>query len=123
MNLKLFASMGALLGFLAVAFGAFGAHGLKTKVAPEMLIIFETGVRYQMYHALALLFIACLALNVTALSLNPVGWLWTAGTLIFSGSLYILVLTGVKTWGAVTPVGGLFLLIGWGLLFIKLIKL
>ncbi len=110
---RLFFALGASSGFLAVALGAFAAHGLKSRLTAELLATFETGVRYQMYHALALL-AAAWALTrwpgpVTAAS----GWLFVAGTLLFSGSLYALSLTGEKWLGAVTPVGGLAFLAGW----------
>lgn len=110
---RLFFALGAVSGFLAVALGAFAAHGLKSRLTAELLATFETGVRYQMYHALALL-AAGWALTrwpgpVTAAS----GWLFVAGTLLFSGSLYALSLTGEKWLGAVTPVGGLAFLAGW----------
>lgn len=110
---RLFFALGALSGFLAVALGAFAAHGLKSRLTAELLATFETGVRYQMYHALALLAAAWALARwpgpVTAAS----GWLFVAGTLLFSGSLYALSLTGEKWLGAVTPVGGLAFLAGW----------
>ena len=93
--------------FLAVGLGAFGAHALKARLSPEMLAVFETGVKYQVYHALALLLLAALR------GPSKAAWCFTAGIVIFSGSLYILALTGEKKWGAVTPVGGLLFLIGW----------
>lgn len=111
---KLFLGLASLSGFLGVALGAFGAHALKARLSPEMLTIFETGVRYQMYHCFALLAVGILASQLSSLrQLTTAGWLFVAGTLIFSGSLYILSLSGVKTWGAVTPLGGLCLLAGW----------
>ena len=93
--------------FLAVGLGAFGAHALKERLSPEMLTIFETGVRYQVYHALALLLLAALR------GPGKAAWCFTAGIVLFSGSLYILALTGVKKWGAVTPIGGVLFLAGW----------
>lgn len=122
MKLKMIAVIACALGFLVVALGAFGAHGLKSKIAAEMLVIFETGVRYQMYHVFALLFIVCLAQQVSGINLQLPAWLFIAGITIFSGSLYILALSGVRTWGAVTPVGGVLLLIGWFSLFWKILK-
>lgn len=104
---------GALLGFLAVGFGAFGAHALKAQLSPEMLTIFETAVRYQMYHALALLLLGLWSAQTHARSAQRTGVLFVLGIFIFSGSLYILTLSGVRTWGAVTPLGGLCLLIAW----------
>jgi uncharacterized membrane protein YgdD (TMEM256/DUF423 family) len=103
--------VGAILALLAVAFGAFGAHALREIVTPERLQTFETGVRYQMYHALALL-----VMSVLPLKHYRAAWLLLLGTIIFSGSLYLLVLTDVGILGAITPMGGLLQIIGWGLL-------
>ncbi|MFI5342761.1 MAG: DUF423 domain-containing protein [Chlamydiales bacterium] len=101
------------MGFISVAAGAFGAHALKHKLTQEMLAIFEVGARYQMYHALAIC-LAAWASTVTPGMLAPLsGWLFFAGTLIFSGSLYALALTDIKLLGAITPIGGVLLLIGW----------
>lgn len=122
MKMKFFACAAAAFGFLGVALGAFGAHGLKNKISAEMLAVFETGVRYQMYHVAALLFVVCLAQTARIQNLNLSAVLFLAGIMIFSGSLYILVFSGVKAWGAVTPVGGLCLLAGWAVLLFKLIK-
>lgn len=102
-----------VLGFLAVMFGAFGAHALKSEVTPERLAVFETGVRYQMYHALVLLCVSFLPVSFQSRFFRPSVVCFIAGTVIFSGSLYILVLSGVRAWGAVTPLGGLLLLAGW----------
>lgn len=111
-----FMTLGALSGFLAVAFGAFGAHGLRDRLTPEMLAVFEVGVRYQMYHALALIGVALTMQRWPSSALPAAGWCFAAGTLIFSGSLYVLTLTGMRWLGAVTPLGGLALLAGWALL-------
>jgi uncharacterized membrane protein YgdD (TMEM256/DUF423 family) len=110
---RLFVALGALSAFIAVAAGAFGAHGLKARLAPDLLAVFEVAVRYQMYHALAL-FVCAGALGKWpgTLALSA-GWLFVAGTLVFSGSLYALSLTGVRWLGAITPIGGLALLAGW----------
>ena len=103
----------ALAGFIGVALGAFAAHGLKTTLAPEMLSAFETGVRYQMYHAFAL-FAAAWGLARWQTRLFAVaGWLFVAGIVIFSGSLYLMAATGMRWLGAVTPIGGLAFLAGW----------
>jgi uncharacterized membrane protein YgdD (TMEM256/DUF423 family) len=110
---RLFFSMGAVSGFIGVALGAFGAHALKSRLAPDLLATFEVGVRYQMYHALALLAVGWAQTRWPGPVLNAGGWLFVAGTLLFSGSLYVLSLTGEKWLGAVTPVGGLALLGGW----------
>lgn len=101
------------LGFISVAAGAFGAHALKNRLSAEMLAIFEVGTRYQMYHALAM----CMAVGLAFLAPGQwalaSAWMFFVGTLIFSGSLYVLALTGVRSFGAITPIGGVFLLIGW----------
>ena len=110
---RIFLFLGAVLGFFGVACGAFGGHLLKERLAPEFLNIFEIGVRYQMYHALALLGLAWAFSRFGNGLLSAAGWLFLIGTLIFSGSLYALSLTGVKAWGAVTPLGGISLLAGW----------
>lgn len=100
-------------GFLAVLFGAFGAHALRNEVTPERLAVFETGVRYQMFHAIVLLCVSFLPPSFQSRFFKPSIVCFFTGTVIFSGSLYILVLSGVRAWGAVTPVGGLLLLAGW----------
>lgn len=107
----------AVAGFLAVGLGAFGAHGLRGRLSPDMLAVFETGVRYHMYHALALMLTAAVIGQLgQARLLVLAGWLFTAGIVLFSGSLYALALTGVTTLGAVTPIGGLAFLAGWACL-------
>ena len=110
---RLFAVVGGVSAFIAVAAGAFGAHALRTRLAPDLLAAFETGARYQMYHALALLLVAGAATRWSGPPVRAAGWLFVAGTVIFSGSLYLLALTGVRSFGAVTPLGGLALLAGW----------
>lgn len=111
-----FIGLGACLALVAVAAGAFGAHGLRARVDPAMLAVFETAARYQMYHALALLAVggACLVKPSRAAVLA--GWLFVAGIVVFSGSLYLLVLTGVRALGAITPIGGLAFMAGWACL-------
>jgi uncharacterized membrane protein YgdD (TMEM256/DUF423 family) len=104
---------GAVAGFLAVAMGAFAAHGLKARLTPEMLAVFETGARYQMYHALALLAVAWATTRWPGSLAVWAGWLFSAGTVIFSGSLYALAVTGLRWLGAITPLGGLCFLGGW----------
>ena len=115
---RTFLLIGALAGFLAVAFGAFGAHALRSRLSPEMLAVFETGVRYQMYHALALLLVATIIPRLGGWLVITSGWLFTAGIVLFSGSLYLLALTGVTVLGAITPIGGLAFLAGWACLAI-----
>jgi len=120
---RTFGLIGALLGFLGVALGAFGGHGLRGRLSPRDLEIYEVAVRYQMYHALALLLVALWigrALPSASSALSGAGWALTAGTILFSGSLYLLVLTGVRSLGALTPIGGFALLLGWALLGLAL---
>lgn len=104
---------GAFLGFLTVAFGAFGAHALKNKLSPDMLTVLEVGVRYQMYHALALILTALAYSLFPGVFLAWAGGLFVIGTLVFSFSLYTLALTGIRSIGAITPIGGVLLLFGW----------
>lgn len=113
---RTFAAIGAIYGFLGVAAGAFGAHALRTRVTADLLETFETGVRYQMYHALALLVVAVAYGRWTTPQAVWAGWLFVIGTAVFSGSLYVLALSGTRWWGAVTPIGGVCLLAGWGAL-------
>jgi uncharacterized membrane protein YgdD (TMEM256/DUF423 family) len=108
-----FAIAGALLAGLAVAVGAFGAHGLRGRLTPEALDAFETAARYQMYHALALLATAWVAERWPQPASALAGWLFLAGIVLFSGSLYALSLTGTRWLGAITPLGGVALLAGW----------
>jgi len=107
-----FARLGAALTFLGVALGAFGAHALKTRLAPEMLQAWATGVLYHLIHALAL-FALGLYMKTSGADVKITGWLFFAGILLFSGSLYALALTGIKPLGAITPLGGLCFLAGW----------
>jgi uncharacterized membrane protein YgdD (TMEM256/DUF423 family) len=104
---------GAILAAIGVGLGAFGAHGLRSRLTPELLAIFETGVRYHMNHALALLAVAWGAGRWKSPWIAAAGWCFLAGIVAFSGSLYILALTGVRAWGAVTPIGGLGFILGW----------
>lgn len=114
-SLRFFA-LGALFALVAVALGAFGAHGLRARVDPAMLAVFETAARYQMYHALGLLAVAWAVAVAPGRLASAAGWLFVAGILVFSGSLYALVLTGVRALGAITPFGGLAFIAGWGCL-------
>ncbi|BFM19301.1 DUF423 domain-containing protein [Gilvimarinus japonicus] len=113
---KLILSIAATYGFIAVALGAFAAHGLKGKLAPELLGAFQTGVQYQMYHALALLVVGLWLKQATrhnTVWLNSASGLFMLGTVLFSGSLYALTLTGIGFFGPITPLGGICLLLGW----------
>lgn len=113
MTHALMTRLGAGFMFLAVGLGAFGAHALKEKLGSDMLAIWETGVKYQVYHALALLLLAALR------GPSKAAWCFAAGIVLFSGSLYVLALTGVKKWGAVTPFGGILFLAGWLILLFQ----
>ena len=118
---RTFLLVAALAGFTGVALGAFGAHGLRARISPEMLAVFETGVRYQMYHAFALFGTGLLMARGSGRLLVSAGWLFIAGTLLFSGSLYALALSGVTVLGAITPLGGVAFLAGWACLAISTI--
>jgi uncharacterized membrane protein YgdD (TMEM256/DUF423 family) len=115
---KTFLLIGALAGFIAVAFGAFGAHALRGRLSPEMMAVFETAVRYQMYHALAILAVGLIIARMGGWLFQLAGWTFTIGIVLFSGSLYALVFTNVSVLGAITPLGGLAFLVGWAALII-----
>ncbi len=106
---RLFGTLGAVFGALGVAAGAFGAHALRNRLMPEMLAVFETGARYQMYHALAIILCGIVGAKTP-------GWIMQAGIVLFSGSLYALAVTGVRVFGAITPLGGLAFIAGWACL-------
>ncbi len=108
-----FVALGGLSGLIAVGAGAFGAHALRARLTPESLAVFETASRYQMYHALALIAAGWVAARWPGPLAGWTGWLFLAGTIVFSGSLYLLALTGVRWLGAITPLGGLCFLAGW----------
>jgi uncharacterized membrane protein YgdD (TMEM256/DUF423 family) len=110
---RLFFSLGAASAFVAVAAGAFGAHALRARLSPELLAVFETGARYQMYHALGLMAVAWAVTRWPGALPLWAGWLFVGGTVLFSGSLYALALSGVRALGAVTPLGGVAFLAGW----------
>ncbi len=119
---RIFLVLGALLAGIAVALGAFAAHGLAPRVTPERLQTFETGVRYQMYHALALLLTGWLLHQLGTSGLTLAGWCFLTGIVLFSGSLYILVLTDTPWLGALAPLGGAAFMLGWGWLAWELWK-
>ena len=118
---KNFQGIGAVLAGLAVALGAFGAHMLEGMVSADRLVTFETGVKYQMYHALALLLVGWI-MRSSGEALQAVGYCFLAGILIFSGSLYILVLTNTPWLGAITPIGGVAFIAGWCIWAVKSFK-
>ena len=110
---RTFFIMGALLGALGVAAGAFGAHALRARLTPEMLGVFETGVRYHLIHALALLSVSWASTRWPGAATSAAGWLFLGGTVLFSGSLYALTVSGVRSVGAITPLGGVAFIAGW----------
>jgi uncharacterized membrane protein YgdD (TMEM256/DUF423 family) len=110
---RLFFGLGAFSALVSVAAGAFGAHALRARLSPEYLAIFETAARYQMYHALGLMMVAWAATRWPRGLTQQAGWLFVIGTVLFSGSLYALALTGERWLGAITPLGGVAFLAGW----------
>ena len=110
---RTFLALGAVSAAISVAAGAFGAHALRAKLGPDLLAVFETGARYQMYHAFGLALAAWAAARFAGGAAAWAGWLFVAGTVLFSGSLYALALTGVRAIGAVTPFGGVAFIAGW----------
>lgn len=113
---RTFLALGSISALVSVAAGAFGAHALRSRLSAELLGTFETGARYQMFHALGLLAVAWAAARLPGGLAAAAGWLFVAGTVLFSGSLYLLALTGVRWLGAVTPIGGVAFLAGWACL-------
>lgn len=120
--MKLFLLLGIINGFLAVALGAFGAHGLEGKVTEKMLGVWEKAVTYQMFHSMALLVTGLLVSKIQATSLTSAGWLFFIGIILFSGSLYIYSTTGIKALAMITPLGGVTFLVGWVLLGYAAVK-
>lgn len=122
-NAQQLISAGAILAFLGVALGAFGAHALKAKLAADMLAVYQTAVQYHLWHALGVVLIGVLAQLLPVSKWMPIaGWTMVAGIVIFSGSLYALAITGVRVLGAVAPIGGVALLVAWLLLAYGVIK-
>lgn len=111
--MRTFWILGSVFAFLAVAAGAFGAHALRDRLSAEMLAVYETGSRYQMYHALALLAAAWAVERWGGGAASLAGWCFVVGIVVFSGTLYLLALTGARWMGAITPVGGVAFLVGW----------
>jgi uncharacterized membrane protein YgdD (TMEM256/DUF423 family) len=119
---RVFFGLGAVSAMFAVGAGAFGAHALRARILPEHLAIFETGARYQIYHALALLAVAWAVSRWPGSLPVLAGWLFVLGSILFSGSLHLLALTGARWWGAVTPIGGLAFLGGWVCLLLTAVR-
>ncbi|KYG29291.1 DUF423 domain-containing protein [Alkalihalobacillus trypoxylicola] len=120
---KIFLIIGSLVMALAVGIGAFGAHGLEGKISERMLKNYQTGVQYHMIHGVGILIVGLLALKLTSSSLlNGAGWSFLIGIVLFSGSLYIMALTGITKLGAITPLGGLAFIVGWVLIAIAAVR-
>ncbi len=120
---KLFLAIGSTMALLAVALGAFGAHALKAHIAPELLSVYHTGVEYHFYHALGMILVGFAALHLPeSRLLKGAGWTMLAGTILFSGSLYLLSLTGARWLGAIAPFGGVAFLTAWGLFALAVIR-
>ncbi|KAF6583454.1 uncharacterized membrane protein YgdD (TMEM256/DUF423 family) [Paenibacillus jamilae] len=121
--MKVLLLLGCIVMFLAVALGAFGAHALKKRLSADMMSIFQTGIQYQIAHGLGLLLLGVLAGNLAHSSLIvTAGWVMLVGILLFSGSLYVLSVSGVKKLGAVTPIGGLAFLASWVIVIVAVIQ-
>jgi len=110
---RIYFALGAILAFLGISLGAFGTHALRGRLEPEMLAVYEVGVRYQIYHAFALMATAWASTRWPGSAVRAAAWLFLTGTILFSGSLYLLSLTGARGFGAVTPIGGAAQLAGW----------
>lgn len=119
---RLFLIIGALSGAISVGAGAFGAHALRPRLEARLFEVFETGAQYQMYHALALVAVAWVASRWPGALVTASGWLFLAGTVLFSGSLYAMALTGVRALGAITPIGGVCFIAGWGALAVAMLR-
>jgi uncharacterized membrane protein YgdD (TMEM256/DUF423 family) len=121
--MKIFIIIGAISAFLSVGFGAFGAHALEGKISQKYIEIWNTGVLYQMFHSIGIIIVGILLGNVSASSiLSWSGWLMLIGIILFSGSLYVLSLSGIKVLGAITPLGGVSFLIAWVLIVVFAVK-
>ena len=114
----IFVRLGAVFGFLGVALGAFGAHALRARLPADMLTIYQTGVLYHLVHAVALLGVGALVQRAPGTAVTVAGWAFTAGIVVFAGSLYALAISGVRVLGAITPIGGVAFLVGWAALVV-----
>jgi uncharacterized membrane protein YgdD (TMEM256/DUF423 family) len=121
--MRLILTIAAISGLLAVVLGAFGAHALKKMISPEMLEVYKTGVQYQFYHTFALLAVGILMHFNTSKALKWSGYLFVVGILLFSGSLYVMTITGIKALGIITPFGGTVWIVAWFLLMMHCCKL
>jgi uncharacterized membrane protein YgdD (TMEM256/DUF423 family) len=119
---RLFLAAAGIAGFLGVAAGAFGAHALRDRLSERMMEVFQTGVLYHLIHAVALLGVSVVAARWPVTAVNVAGWSFIAGIVLFSGSLYALALSGTKGLGAITPLGGLCFLAGWGALAVTALR-
>ena len=120
---RLFLAIGCIAALLAVALGAFGAHGLKARIAPELMQVYKTGVEYHFYHALGLILVGLAAFHLPqSVYLAGAGWAMLAGIVLFSGSLYLLALTGISWLGAITPLGGAAFIAAWVLFALAILK-
>ena len=120
---KLFLTLGALAGMLAVMLGAFGAHALRAKLTPDLLAVYNTAVQYHFWHALGLVAIGIVAIHLPASApLKWAGWLMLTGVVVFSGSLYLLAITGARWLGAITPLGGTAFIVSWALFAVAIVR-
>jgi uncharacterized membrane protein YgdD (TMEM256/DUF423 family) len=120
---RLFLALGGINAALVVALGAFGAHGLKARLTPDMLAVYQTGVHYHLFHALGLLVVGLLAAQITdSAALRWSGWLMLAGIVLFCGSLYVLSVSGLRWLGVVTPFGGVAFVVAWALFVVAVVK-
>ncbi|MCX6106741.1 MAG: DUF423 domain-containing protein [Proteobacteria bacterium] len=122
MEWTIWVAIGAISAALSVACGAFGAHALRANLTPENLAVFETAARYQMYHALALIAVGLLSVKVDSVAVRIAGIAFTSGSVLFSGSLYALVLSNIRALGMITPIGGLGFIVGWCALAVAALK-
>ena len=122
MTWTIWIALGSILGGLSVVCGAFGAHALRERLSPENMAIFEIGARYQMYHAFALIAVGLISVKIDHPALKVAGYAFFVGTLIFSGSLYILALSEARIWGAITPIGGAAFILGWAALAFAVLR-
>ena len=119
---KPFLVAGIVFALFGVVLGAFAAHGLKSRLSADLVAVFQTGVQYQFYHGLGLILLALVSVHISSNLLTYSGYLMIAGVVCFSGSLYALALTGIKFFGPITPLGGLFFILGWLLMLVAVVK-